>query len=451
MIGYRPSGLNFAPVLRAIFVRMGRSATCDMADATAGKIVLTTVDGVPLKRKLRQTQQRMKLRAFGLVVPLLAFILITFVWPIALMVYRSVDNPVVVESMPNAARALAAWDSAKAGLPPEEVFAVVARDLVQARNDKTVGRVATRLNYELPGSRSLITSSARKLSRVDAGPWREAMIEADEDWGKRETWLAFQRVSARFTLGYYLAAVDMTYDAEGQLTAQSEDRQIYVTLFLRTLQVSLFITVACILLAYPISYLMATQPLRISNLLMIMVLLPFWTSLLVRTTSWIVLLQTEGVLNDIMVSLGLIGDENRIQMIYNMTGTVVAMIHILLPFMVLPLFSVMKTVSPSYVRAAQSLGATPARAFWKVYFPQTVPGIGAGSILVFILAIGYYITPALVGGRTGQLISNFIAFHMQKSLNWGLAAALGGILLAGVLALYWLYNRLVGIDNMKLG
>jgi putative spermidine/putrescine transport system permease protein len=111
----------------------------------------------------------------------------------------------------------------------------------------------------------------------------------------------------------------------------------------------------------------------------------------------------------------------------------------------------MKTISPSYVRAARSLGATPPRAFWTVYFPQTVPGTGAGSILVSILAIGYYITPALVGGRTGQLISNFIAFHMQKSLNWGLAAALGGILLLGVLALYWLYNRIVGIDNMKLG
>jgi putative spermidine/putrescine transport system permease protein len=196
---------------------------------------------------------------------------------------------------------------------------------------------------------------------------------------------------------------------------------------------------------------MATLPLGISNLLMIMVLLPFWTSLLVRTTSWIVLLQKEGVLNDIMVWVGIIGDEHRLQMIYNMTGTVVSMVHILLPFMVLPLYSVMKTISPTYVRAAQSMGATPVRAFWKVYFPQSVPGIGAGAILVFILSIGYYITPALVGGRTGQLISNMIAYHMQKSLNWGLAAALGGLLLAGVLALYWLYNRLVGIDNMKLG
>ena len=422
-----------------------------MAEATAGNTVLTTADGVPLKRKLRQTQQQMKRRAFGLVLPLLAFVLITFIWPIGLMVYRSIDNPVVSDFMPNAAEALLAWDGSEGGLPPEEVYAIVARDLVQARKDKNVGKVATRLNYELPGSRSLVTSSARKLSRIEEGPWKEAMIQANKKWGERKTWLAFQRVSARYTLGYYLAAVDMTYDVDGKLAAQSEERQIYVTLFLRTLWVSLFITAACIVLAYPISYLMATQPLRISNLLMILVLLPFWTSLLVRTTSWIVLLQTEGVLNDIMVAVGLIGDENRLQMIYNMTGTIVAMVHILLPFMVLPLFSVMKTISPSYVRAAQSLGATPARAFWKVYFPQTVPGIGAGSILVFILAIGYYITPALVGGRTGQLISNFIAFHMQKSLNWGLAAALGGILLAGVLGLYWLYNRIVGIDNMKLG
>ena len=422
-----------------------------MAEATADNVVLTTADGVPLKRKLRQTQLQMKRRAFGYVLPLLAFILVSFVWPIGLMVYRSIDNPVVSESMRDTAWALATWDSAQGGLPPEEVFAVVARELVSARKDKTVGKVATRLNYELPGSRSLITSSARKLSRVDSGPWREAMITADEDWAKRETWLAFQRVSARYTLGYYLAALDMTYDEEGRLVDQSEERQIYVTLFLRTLWVSLLITGICAVLAYPISYLMATQPLRISNLLLILVLLPFWTSLLVRTTSWIVLLQTEGVLNDIMVALGLIGDENRIQMIYNMTGTVVAMVHILLPFMVLPLYSVMKTISPSYVRAAQSLGATPARAFWKVYFPLTKPGIAAGSLLVFILAIGYYITPALVGGRTGQLISNFIAFHMQKSLNWGLAAALGGILLAGVLALYVLFNRLVGVDKLKFG
>jgi putative spermidine/putrescine transport system permease protein len=180
-------------------------------------------------------------------------------------------------------------------------------------------------------------------------------------------------------------------------------------------------------------------------------LLPFWTSWLVRTTAWIVLLQSEGVLNDLLVSSGVLAAQNRIQMVYNMTGTLVAMVHILLPFMVLPLYSVMRTISPTHVRAALSLGARPAVAFWRVYAPQSLPGIAAGSLLVFILAVGYYITPALVGGRTGQLISNFIAFHMQSSLNWSLAAALGTILLTAVLLLYFAYDRLIGIHNLKLG
>ena len=152
-----------------------------------------------------------------------------------------------------------------------------------------------------------------------------------------------------------------------------------------------------------------------------------------------------------MVVLGIIGEEQRIRMIYNQTGTLIAMTQILLPFMILPLYSVTKTIPPSYMRAAQSLGASPAWSFFKVYLPQTIPGIGAGSLLVFILAIGYYITPALVGGQDGQLISNFIAHHMKFSLNWGLAGALGSILLASVLLLYWVYNKIVGIENMKLG
>ena len=236
----------------------------------------------------------------------------------------------------------------------------------------------------------------------------------------------------------------MTQAPSGEIVAQSEIKQIYVTLFERTILVSFGVMIACIVLAYPIAYLLATLPSGTSNLLMILVLLPFWTSLLVRTTSWIVLLQTNGVINDLLVALGILGDDGRIQMIYNMTGTFIAMTHILLPFMVLPLYSVMKTIPRDHMRAALSLGANPAIAFIRIYMPQTIPGVGAGSILVFILAIGYYITPALVGGQDGQLISNIIEYHMKKSLNWSLAAALGGILLAGVLALYWLYNRIVG-------
>jgi len=182
---------------------------------------------------------------------------------------------------------------------------------------------------------------------------------------------------------------------------------------------------------------------------LILVLLPFWTSLLVRTTAWIVLLQTNGVVNDGIALFG--GDGARLELIHNMTGTLIAMTHILLPFMILPTYSVMLSVPPQLTRAAISLGATPWTAFWRVYFPMTVPGAAAGGLLVFILALGYYITPALVGGATGQLISNMIEFHMKTSLNWGLAAALGGMLLAGVLVLYIVYARVIGLNRLRLG
>ena len=206
----------------------------------------------------------------------------------------------------------------------------------------------------------------------------------------------------------------------------------------------------CLLIAFPVSHLLATLPLAKASLLMILVLLPFWTSLLVRTTAWIALLQEQGIVNDMLVGLGLIGDDGRLTMMYNMTGTIVAMTHVLLPFMILPLYSVMKVIPPSYARAARSLGATSWTTFRRVYLPQTLPGIAAGSLLVFILAVGYYITPALVGGADGQLISNLISFHMSKS-NWSLAAAIAGMLLVSILLLYWLYDRLIGIDRLKLG
>jgi putative spermidine/putrescine transport system permease protein len=179
--------------------------------------------------------------------------------------------------------------------------------------------------------------------------------------------------------------------------------------------------------------------------------MPFWTSLLVRIVAWMIMLQQNGVVNDSLVAIGLLDDDNRLAMMYNFNGTVIVMTQILLPFMILPLYSVMKTIPPTYMKAAQNLGATPTMAFIRVYMPQTVPGIGAGCILVFIVAIGYYITPELVGGKDGRLIGNMVAYHMQRSLNWGLAAAMGTILLATILTLYWLYDKIIGIDNMKMG
>ncbi|RRJ83084.1 ABC transporter permease [Aestuariirhabdus litorea] len=400
-----------------------------------------------LKARLRKAERFLKIRALLLVVPLMLFVLFTFVMPLAEMLYRSVHNPVLVEAMPEVARLMQEWDSQE--LPGEEIYAAVGKALVEARKEKTIGRIANRLNSEYSGMRSLLTGSARKLQRYKGDDYKNFMLQLDPDWGEAETWGAFKVLSSEYTLTHYLAAFDMQYDSKGKIVPQPEERQIYVDMLLKTLKLSLLVTVFCVLLGYPLAYYLSILPPSKSNLLMILVLLPFWTSLLVRTSSWIVMLQGQGVVNSVLLGLGVIGEP--LDMMYNQIGTVVAMTHILLPFMILPTYSVMKSISPVYMRAARSLGATPAHAFMRVYFPQTVPGLSAGAILVFILSIGYYITPALVGGRTGQMISNLIAYHMQTSLNWGLGAALAGSLLVVVLVLYWIYNRLVGASQMKLG
>jgi len=421
-----------------------------MSDAsmTPAPGTLTTADGKPLKAALAAAQARAKRRAFLLVVPLLAFILVSFVFPIAQMLYRSVYNPAFSGNMPE----LVQWfkSNPQGSEIDETAYAALVDDLKQAKINKTAGNIGTRVNYDLPGSRSLFTKTARKAKKLEP-PFKAAVLAVDKKWDNPRLWQVMRTASSSFTASFYLAALDRARDENGDIVRVKEERRVYITLFKRTLLLSALITFSTFVLGFPIAHLLATLPLRYSNLLMIFVLLPFWTSLLVRTTSWIVLLQSQGVVNDLLVATNVIGDQSRIQMIYNQTGTIVAMTHILLPFMVLPLYSVMRPINPSYVRAARSLGATSWTAFRRIYMPQTVPGIGAGSLLVFILAVGYYITPALVGGADGQLISNLIAFHMQKSLNWSLAAALAALLLGGVLVLYWLYDRLIGIDNLKLG
>jgi len=409
---------------------------------------LTVADGSPLKVALGRAQSRAKRRAFLLVLPLLAFIVFTFVVPIGEMLNRSIDNPDFSSNMIN----LTAWFNThpRSIKPDETAFAALAADLKLLKKTHTSGKVGTRVNYQLPGARSLFTSSARKAKNL-APPYEPAILAINQKWASPQLWEVMREASSTYTPDFLLNAVDLTRNASGGVIRVNANNRIYIKLFIRTLWLSALITFTTLILGFPIAHLLAVLPLRTSNMLMIFVLLPFWTSLLVRTTAWIVLLQSQGVINDLLVWFGLIDNHHRIQMIYNQAGTIIAMTHILLPFMVLPLYSVMRPIPPSYVRAARSLGATSWTAFRRIYLPQTLPGMGAGALLVFILAVGYYITPALVGGATGQLISNMIAFHMQNSLNWSMAAALAALLLAGVLLLYWLYDRLVGIDNLKLG
>ncbi len=410
--------------------------------------VLTAADGTPLRTALARATRRAKWRAFGLVLPLLLFVIVTFAVPIGQMLVNSFHNTAFSDNMPTLSAYLSENDIS--GVPDEAAFEALVTDLRLARENKTIGKVATRMNYEFSGSRSQFTGAARKAKKLEP-PYKEALIKLDKDWEDPLLWNIMKRAANPVGASFYLAALDMEYDETGSIVRVPEKSRVYVPLFIRTLLLSGLIAGICLILAFPVAHLLATLPLRYSNLLMIFVLLPFWTSLLVRTTSWITLLQSQGVFNDLLVASGVINDDGRFQLMYNQAGTIIAMTHILLPFMVLPMYSVMKTIPPTYVRAARSLGASSWTAFWKVYFPQTIPGIGAGILLVFILAVGYYITPALVGGSSGQLISNEIARHMLSSLNWSLAAALGSVLLFIIILLYWLYDRLIGIDNMKLG
>ncbi|NOE26148.1 ABC transporter permease [Ruegeria sp. HKCCD6157] len=424
-----------------------------MTDATQNAGPMLAADGTPLKQSLARSLRRQKLRALLLVAPLLLFVLFSFIVPIASMLFRSVENSIVSDTLPLTVEALNNWDEQSGELPGEDVYEAFVRDMIVAIDNKEHTRLGSRLNYEETGMSSMFRRSGRQIKKLDPetdGPFKEKLIEIHDGWGDPQTWRVIKTHSPVITNGYFLNAVDMRRTPEGA-QAQPEDKQILIKLFGRTLFMSLVITGACILLAYPVSYLLATLPMRVSNLLMILVLLPFWTSLLVRTSAWKVMLQQQGVINDTLVWLGLVADDARLIIINNQIGTIVAMTHILLPFMILPMYSVMQTIPPSYTRAAKSMGATNWTTFWRIYFPQSVPGIGAGSILVFILAIGYYITPEIVGGTKGVFISNRIAYHISSSLNWGLAAALGTILLAVVLLLYWVYDKIVGIDNVKLG
>ena len=415
--------------------------------------ILLSADGTPLKKSLSRSLRQQKIRALLLIAPLLIFILVAFIMPIVSMLSRSVENDLVSNTLPATVSAIQSWDALSGELPDELVYKAFAQDIQNAAKAKVHTKVALRLNYEKSGIASLFKKTARKAKKWDIetdGPFKEKLIKVHKGWGEVEVWQTIKTHSPRYTSGYFLNAIDMRKTAEGA-DFQPEDKTILIKLFQRTLVMSLIITFSCILLGYPVAWLLANLPMRQANLLMILVLLPFWTSLLVRTSAWKVMLQQQGVINDILVRLSLVSDDARLIMINNEIGTIVAMTHILLPFMILPMYSVMQTIPPSYLRAAKSLGATNWTAFWRVYFPQSIPGIGAGSILVFILAIGYYITPEIVGGTKGVFISNRIAYHILKSLNWGLAAALGTILLVAVLILYWTYDKIVGIDNVKLG
>jgi len=415
------------------------------ADGAAGGIAAPA--RADLRRQLGRSRRRERRQAALLVAPLVLFLFATFLAPIAAMLWRGVSDEEVSRILPRVTAALAGWDGR--ALPPEAAFAALIEDMRAARDAGTLASAGTRLNYDINGFRTLVFATARRLPAEQPADARTALIAIDAKWGDVETWGAIRRAAGPATDFYLLAALDLKRNAAGDVVAAPANEAVFVNLLLRTLGISALVTLVCLLLGYPVAYYLSSLPARTANLLMVLVLLPFWTSLLVRLAAWVVMLQRDGIVNNLLLRLDLVS--SPLSLLYSRFAVVVAMVHVLLPFMVLPLMSVMKGIPGAHLRAAASLGAPPRTVFRRIYLPQTLPGIAAGTLLVFIQALGYYITPALVGGGDDQMIGSFIAFYATRTINWGMAAALSFMLLGATVLLYFIYSRLVGFERLRLG
>ena len=405
-----------------------------------------------LRQSLARTEKQRKLRAFSLTLPLLLFLALTFLVPIAVLLKRAIENPEVANALPRTAVALQGWN--REGTPPAEAYASLTRDLANLPDSADAGALARRLNSEMPGARSLVMSTYKALPLQQVTPTssaadvKTALLAFDARWGESTYWQAIAKNGSRWTPDYLLTSVDLRRDAKGAIERVEPGQRAFGRILVRTFEISLVVTLWCLLLAYPLAYWLTTLSARQANVLMILVLVPFWTSILVRVAAWIVLLQSEGLVNHALQDLHVISQP--LALLFNRTGVVIAMVHILLPFMILPLYSVMQSVPPTYLRAAVSLGSPPLAAFFRVYVPQTYAGIGAGALLVFILSIGYYVTPALLGGPDDQMLSYYIAQYTNVTVNWGMACALGALLLAATLVLYGIYRRVTN-SELSLG
>lgn len=415
--------------------------------STLAPALPTVANPQDLRRSLARAEQRRKGRALLLVLPLLVFLLLTFIVPIAALLKRAVENPEVANALPRTVVALEDWKRDEA--PGPAAFAALAADLAALPDRADAGALARRLNSDTPGARSLVLNAYKALP-IEGSPTevKTRLLEVDERWGEPRYWQAIAKNGSRWTPDYLLASVDLRRNAQGEVERVEPEQRAFGAILARTFGISALVTAWCLLLGYPLAYWLSTLPARRANVLMTLVLVPFWTSILVRVAAWIVLLQSEGLVNRGLMGLGVINEP--LALLFNRTGVVIAMTHILLPFMILPLYSVMKSVPPTYLRAAVSLGSAPLAAFFRVYVPQTYPGIGAGALLVFILSIGYYVTPALLGGADDQMLSYYIAQYTNVNVNWGMACALGAVLLAATLVLYAVYRRVVK-SELSLG
>jgi putative spermidine/putrescine transport system permease protein len=381
------------------------------------------------------------IRAMLLIAPLFVFILLFFIWPLGVMMKQAVSDTAVLQVLPRTVEAVKTYNGNDA--PTPEMKQALIADLKASTDQLAMGDMIRRLNSAQPGFRTLMTKTVSALEKTPA-PDLEAI---DKRWSQPQYWRAVAGALSPWTDRNLLAAVDMERDASGNLASKDTGTSANRAIMLRTFWIAALVTLACALIGYPYAILLAGATGWVRNLLFAAVLLPLWTSLLVRTAAWFILLQDKGLINDMFIWLGL--TDSPLPLIFNRAGVIIAMTHVLLPFMVLPIYSVLIAVPNSLMPAAASLGAAPWRAFLRVLLPLSMRGVLSGMLLVFMSAIGYYITPALIGGPGDQMISSIIAYYATGSANWGMAGALGMVLLVACLLLYAVYGRLTAEEKGK--
>ncbi len=382
-------------------------------------------------------------RAYALLAPLVLFLLLTFVGPIGTLLWRAVADNELPQALPATAQALKAWDGVSA--PDETLFKPLVQDLRQA-SPRDLAGLARRLAYETPALRSLLATAKREVASVDGSA--ASLAALDPRWLDNATWQTFKRAAGPVGSYHLLSALDVKHDYKDGIVAKDE-AGLYRSILARTFSIAAITTLFCVLLAFPLCVFLDRRTPRTRNALLLLILLPFWTSILVRTTAWMVLLQDEGMVNALLLATGL--TDSPVHLLYNRFGVILALVHVMLPFMVFPLLAAMASCNRLLVQAAYSMGARPLRVFFQVYLPQVLPGLAAGALMVFIVTLGFYITPALLGGPADQMISFYIAQFTTGTLNWGLASALGLVLLVATTLLYLIQAHLArrGAEGVK--
>ncbi|WP_374312107.1 ABC transporter permease [Dongia sp.] len=360
-------------------------------------------------------------RLLLLVLPLLFFIIVTVIVPVGHFLSRAIDNSTIAENLPRTAASLVDWRPAD-GVPDEAAFAAFAEDIRAAVASETLGQLAQSLNQQLTGSRNLILKSGLAVTAVTPENAKTLLLEKLPGLAKPELWRLFKAGRSSFTDFYLLQSLDLERDMQGDIVLVTPDRAIFLAAIWRTIVISINVTLICALLALPVAHVLASARPPYAGILLALVLFPLWTSLLVRTVSWIIILQGEGPVNSTLQFLQLI--DAPLHLVYTRGSLYIAMVQVLLPLMILSILAVVVKLPKELVRAATSLGANWWQAYWRVQLPLIAPGIVTGAGIVFVFALGYYITPALIGGPQDQMLSSYVALYTNKTLNWGLAAAL---------------------------